>query len=104
MSNLLDNAIKNTPERGSVRIELHCFDGKTRFLVSDSGQGIAPEDIPHLFERFYRGRRAEEGSGLGLAISQKIMELHESSITVENRLDRGSSFSFDLPSVPAKKT
>jgi len=104
MSNLLDNAIKNTPGRGFVRIELHSFNGKTRFVVSDSGRGIAPEDIPHLFERFYRGRRAEGGSGLGLAISQKIMELHESSITVENRLDRGSSFYFDLPSVTAKKT
>jgi len=108
MSNLLDNAIKNTPERGSVRIELHCFNGKTRFVVSDSGKGIAPEDIPHLFERFYigrsSGRRPEGGSGLGLAISQKIMELHESTITVENRPDRGSSFSFDLPGVPVKKT
>jgi signal transduction histidine kinase len=108
MSNLLDNAIKNTPERGSVRIDLQCSDGKTRFVVSDSGKGIAPEDIPRLFERFYigrsSGRSSDGGSGLGLAISQKIVELHKSSITVESRLDRGSSFSFELPSVPVKKT
>jgi signal transduction histidine kinase len=104
MSNLLDNAVKNTPDSGSVRIELHCFNDKTRFLVSDSGKGIAPEDVPHLFERFYSGTNAEGGSGLGLAISQKIMELHESRITVKNLPGGGSSFSFDLPSVPVKKT
>lgn len=103
MSNLLDNAIKNTPEHGSVSIELQCFNTKTRFAVSDSGKGIAPEELPHLFERFYSGRRSEGGSGLGLTISQRIMELHKSSITVENRLDRGSRFSFELPSVSVKK-
>ena len=104
MTNLLDNAIKNTPERGYVRIELHCFNGRTQFLVSDSGKGIAPDDIPRLFERFYSGRRSEGGSGLGLAISQKIMELHESSVTFQNHPDRGSVFSFELPSVPANRT
>jgi signal transduction histidine kinase len=108
MTNLLDNAIKNTPERGTVQIELGCFDDKTRFEVSDSGKGIAPEDISHLFERFYIGksgsRRSDKGTGLGLAISQKIMELHESSINVENRVDQGSRFFFDLPSVAVEKT
>ncbi|UCB44577.1 MAG: HAMP domain-containing histidine kinase [Spirochaetota bacterium] len=103
MTNLLDNAIKNTPEHGTVQIELYCFNDKTRFSVLDSGKGIASEDIPHLFERFYIGRsgerKSERGTGLGLAISQKIMELHESSINVENRLDQGSSFFFELPSV-----
>jgi signal transduction histidine kinase len=107
MSNLLDNAVKNTPEGGNVHVKLECEEGRIRFTVTDTGRGISSDEIPHLFERFYIGGRrkptSEEGAGLGLAISQKIMELHEGSISVRSSLGEGSSFSFDLPSVPAMK-
>jgi signal transduction histidine kinase len=107
MSNLLDNAIKHTPLHGSVRMQVKSNNGNIWFGVSDTGKGIPPEDIPRLFERFYIGKRRgsfHEGSvGLGLAISQKIMQLHKSSIEVESRRNEGSIFSFNLPSVPVAK-
>jgi signal transduction histidine kinase len=107
MSNLLDNAVKNTFKNGAVSIELQCEEGRIRFSVTDTGRGIAADEIPRLFERFYVGGRSrpssEEGTGLGLAISQKIMELHDGTISVTSRVGQGSSFSFDLPSTPALK-
>jgi signal transduction histidine kinase len=108
MSNLLDNAIKNTPPGGSVEMELSSHEERVRFLVRDSGRGIAPEDIPAVFERFYIVNRSrnhpEFGTGLGLAISKKIMELHASTIDVESRVGSGSTFSFELQAVPFVKS
>jgi signal transduction histidine kinase len=105
MSNLMDNAVKHTPLKGSVRMDVKSDNGDVWFAVSDTGQGIPPEDIPRLFERFYIGKRRgsfHEGSvGLGLAIAQKIMQLHGSGIEVESHPDKGSIFSFHLPGVPA---
>jgi two-component system sensor histidine kinase BaeS len=71
--------------------------------ISDTGKGIAQEDIPHIFDRFFRGdssrSHAQRGSGLGLAISQKIMELHHSSIRATSKPEEGSVFEFELPCV-----
>jgi signal transduction histidine kinase len=108
MSNLLDNALKHTPVSGAVKIEVKPVDSSIRFTVRDSGRGIPPEEIPHVFERFYivdKSRsRSEQGSGLGLSISKKIMELHRSTIIVESQGNQGSTFYFDLPVEAIKKT
>lgn len=100
LSNLLENAIKYTPEHGKVQITPNSFDHTIRIEVSDNGPGIAPEDIPHIFSRYYRGKRTgakdRAGTGLGLAIAQKILELHQSTIGVDSELERGTTFYFDL--------
>ena len=92
-----------TPACGSVELSLQQHDGQLRVRVKDTGKGIPAEDIPHIFDRFYTGDRSRSrlkgGSGLGLAISQKIMELHHSSIAVTSKLNEGSVFEFDLPCV-----
>lgn len=64
--------------------------------VSDNGIGISPEELPHIFDRFYRVRRSLEGTGLGLAISQRIIEAHESTIRVDSRVNEGTTFSFSF--------
>ncbi len=101
LSNLIENALKFTAPEGAVKVVLGDVDGKIRTTVSDSGSGIAPEDLPHLFERFYRADRSRArkpgGTGLGLAIAQKILELHHSSIEVESQLNVGTRFWFTLP-------
>jgi signal transduction histidine kinase len=108
MSNLLDNAINNTPKGGSIEMQLESRDHVVRLVVRDNGRGIPPEDIPRLFERFYIVNRSrthpELGTGLGLAISKRIMELHGSTIEVESRPGQGSIFRFDLKAVPIKKS
>jgi signal transduction histidine kinase len=107
MSNLLDNALKHTPRSGRVSIEVKPVNSSIRFIVGDSGRGIPPEEIPHVFERFFIGdksrSRSGQGSGLGLSISKKIIELHGSTITVESQENRGSTFYFDLPTEAINK-
>ncbi len=101
LSNLLDNALAFTPAGGVVRLELEELDGRVRVSVVDSGQGIAREDLPFIFERFYTSDKSRSrlrgGSGLGLAIAQKILELHGGGMEVESEPDRGSAFRFELP-------
>ncbi len=98
---LLDNAIKYTPAEGSIRLAVAQFGPYAAFTVSDSGIGIREEDLPHIFERFYRADRArdrdEHGSGLGLAIARWITEAHHGEITVESVPGRGSVFTVLLP-------
>lgn len=88
MNNLLDNAIRYTPAGGTVDVTVGTADGRIFIEVSDSGPGIAAEDRPHVFDRFYRGRRTREpGSGLGLAIVKAVAERHSADITLgESRL------------------
>ncbi|WP_066636676.1 HAMP domain-containing histidine kinase [Desulfolucanica intricata] len=99
--NLVDNSIKYTPPGGRVQIEIFEQDGKLVIIVRDSGEGIPPEDLPHIFDRFYRvdKARAREtgGSGLGLAIVQKAVKLHGGIITVDSRLDVGTVFEIKIP-------
>lgn len=100
LSNLIENAINYTPSGGTVSIELQQHDGKITTIVADTGCGIPPEDLPHIFDRFYRGSKAKSrnksSTGLGLAIAQKILQLHASSITVESKEDVGTKFQFEL--------
>jgi signal transduction histidine kinase len=97
--NLLDNAIKFSRPQCPVRLVIaHGADG-LRLTVRDQGPGIDAADVPHLFERFYRGRCAEgtPGSGLGLAIARNLARLHGGDITVSSAPDQGSMFTLSLP-------
>ncbi len=98
--NLLDNALTYTPPGGRVILNLHRSDGWVRIQVTDSGIGIAPEDLPHIFERFYRADRSRArrgGSGLGLSIALWIAQAHGGRIDVSSELGRGSTFTVWLP-------
>jgi signal transduction histidine kinase len=91
LSNLLENALKFTPQGGVVEVGLPCQDG-IQVWVRDTGEGIQPEDLPHIFERFYRGRgQAEAGSGLGLAIVKSIVEAHGGEVGVESTPGEGTT-------------
>ncbi len=98
--NLIDNAVKYTPEGGTIRLFAEQRDGFLRIAVQDSGIGIPARDLPRIFERFYRvdgGRSREQGgTGLGLAIAKHIVQLHGGELTVESTPGRGSTFSFTL--------
>ena len=107
LQNLIDNAIRYTPENEKIHIQLTLDQPKITIQVADTGAGISSRDLPFIFDRFYRGEqhstRNSRGSGLGLAIAYKIMELHNSKLSVESCLDQGSSFSFQLPPVQPDK-
>jgi len=98
-SNLLSNAVKYTSSGGRVWIGAKPVDGAVRFIVGDTGVGIAEEYLPHIFERFYRapGQSGQSGAGLGLAIAKEIVEAHGGEISVQSRIGAGSMFSFTLP-------
>ncbi|HEY9593129.1 MAG TPA: ATP-binding protein [Spirochaetia bacterium] len=100
LTNLIENALRYTPSGGTVRVLLAPDRGGVRVTVADTGIGIAPEDLPHVFERFYRADKAREkttgGSGLGLAIAREIVELHGGSLVVESAPGRGAAFTFTL--------
>jgi signal transduction histidine kinase len=101
IQNLVDNAIKFTPSGGTVKIEIKQQDQFVGVNISDTGTGIAPEDIPHIFDRYIKGSQKNifqnEGSGLGLAIVKKILEVHNLSINVTSKVNEGTAFSFTLP-------
>ncbi len=101
LHNLLDNALRYTPTGGRVTISAHPSDGGVKLRVQDSGPGIPAEDLPNVFERFYRGdktrHRGEGGAGLGLAIAKSLIELHHGRIWVESQLGEGTTFFIWLP-------
>ena len=97
-SNLVGNAIKFTPEGGTVAIGARNEDGRVCFQVSDSGPGIPEEQLPHIFDRFWQARKGDRrGTGLGLAIAQGIVEAHGGTIWARSREGEGTTFSFTLP-------
>ena len=99
--NLVDNAIKYTPEGGDVWVRVKPWRNRVLFEVEDTGIGISSSDLPHVFDKFYRSadRRAkkEQGTGLGLAIVKSIVERHGGKIIVESKIGKGSLFSFRIP-------
>jgi signal transduction histidine kinase len=98
LSSLLDNALKFTPDGGQVSAGADLGDDVVRLWVRDTGSGIDPQDQPHIFERFYRGRSSRaEGSGLGLAIVQSVAQAHGGRVSVESEPGAGSLFVIDLP-------
>ena len=102
LSNLVDNATKFTPERGTISISASPLNGDVRFDVSDTGPGIAQTDIGHVFDRYWKAEvGGKRGTGLGLYIAKRIVEAHKGNIWVESTLGEGSRFSFTLPRAPA---
>jgi two-component system phosphate regulon sensor histidine kinase PhoR len=101
LTNLLDNAIKFTPEGGTVELSLDSTPTEVVVSVSDTGRGIPPDDLSQVFNRFYRVDRSRSreagGTGLGLAIAKHIVEAHGGRITVTSRVNAGSTFTFTLP-------
>ncbi len=106
--NLVENAIKYTPEGGEVTIHLLTSSTTLTFAVKDTGAGIPESDLPRLFEKFYRGTNrealAQRGSGLGLAIAKSIAERHGGKIWVESEAGRGSIFYFQVPLSQTKES
>ena len=104
MANLVANAVKFTSRDGMVSIDVAATTDGARIEVADTGVGIDAAELPHIFERFYRGSRANEargsGSGLGLAIVRSIVDMHGGGIVVESRVGAGSRFSVSLPRDP----
>ena len=101
--NLLDNAVKYSREHGEIRLSARRRDGETVLAVSDDGIGIATEDLPRIFERFYRADKARSpdnvrGTGLGLAIVKHIAQLHGGRVEAESELERGTTIRVILPS------
>jgi signal transduction histidine kinase len=105
--NLVENAIKFTPSGGKVEMLIRPGpkENTLRFLVRDTGPGISPEHLSHVFERFYRAETSQarpgmiRGSGLGLAIAKSIVENHGGEIGVSSELGNGTTFWADLPAV-----
>lgn len=101
VANLLGNALRYTPEDGTVDVDVRAVEGEVEVSVSDTGPGVTPKDLDHLFERFFRGdasrNRSVGGSGLGLAIVRQWVEAHGGRVWAENRPEGGARFTFRLP-------
>jgi signal transduction histidine kinase len=106
LANLLDNALKHTPCGGEVRLSVaEAREGEVLFEVKDTGKGVAEEDLPHLFTRFYRADKSrhydpEQGSGIGLTIAKHYVEKQGGRIGAESTLGQGSRFWFTLLRAP----
>ncbi len=102
---LVDNAIKYTPSGGRVILSLQKDGPSAVVTVADTGIGISPEDLPHIFDRFYRAEKArssdQEGTGLGLAIARWVVDQHEGEISVESQPGQGSTFIVRFPQAPS---
>ena len=108
LSNLLANALRHTPAGGTIMLRAEAMPGApgegawVRLTVRDTGEGISPEDLPYIFERFWRGDRSRShaggaGSGLGLAIARQLVQAHGGRIAVESQPGQGTTFTIDLP-------
>ncbi len=101
LTNLIDNAIRHTNAGGTVHVDVQSAQSGLKTAVKDSGSGIPEEDLPFIFERFYKADKARTrgkgGTGLGLAIVKNIVDAHNGSITVHSMLNEGTSFTFYIP-------
>jgi signal transduction histidine kinase len=109
LDNLLGNALRYIPEEGEIHLHALAEEDHVLVKVEDTGSGISPKDLPHIFDRFYRGEQSQaqhrdprSGSGLGLAIVKGLVEAHDGSIGVESELGSGSTFWFTVPSRAGK--
>jgi two-component system sensor histidine kinase BaeS len=103
LANLVANALRHTPAGGTISLRAEPVDGGVRIQVGDTGEGIPPEDLPAVFDRFWKGDRSRShalgaGSGLGLAIAQQLVRAHGGRIEVESELGVGTTFTMELPS------
>ena len=103
LTNLIDNAIRHTGEGGSVTVHARSDDRGIFIEVEDNGVGIPEEDLPFVFERFYKADKArtrgKSGTGLGLAIAKNIVEAHHGVLTVQSKQGQGTTFSFLIPRI-----
>ena len=100
LDNLIDNALKNTAKNGRILLGLNTDGLCVKVNVADNGRGIAEDELPHIFQRFYKkpeNEQSQSGAGLGLAIAQRIIELHGSQLSVSSILHEGTEFGFVLP-------
>jgi two-component system phosphate regulon sensor histidine kinase PhoR len=106
LANLVNNAIKYTEPGGQVTVTLEERDGQIVGTVEDTGIGIASEELPRIFDEFYRAESAKgkaQGTGLGLSIVKRVLDLYGGQIHVESELGKGSKFTFTLPAVRSEK-
>ena len=104
LTNLIANAIKFSPPKTTVSVETSLETDFLQISIADEGDGISAEQLPHIFEKFYRVPRLQTsetvGTGLGLALAKEIAELHGGHITAESELNKGSTFTVYLPLKP----
>jgi signal transduction histidine kinase len=101
LNNLLGNALRHTHSGSAIQVQVWRTDHGVQVSVRDTGEGIRPEDLPHIFERFYRGEKSRNrgtgGAGLGLAIARGIVRAHGGEIRVESQVGKGTQFTFNIP-------
>ena len=99
IGNLIDNALRFTPEKGSIQIGIRDLGDSVEISVSDTGSGIPPEHLPRVFDRFYRAdpSRSSAGTGLGLALVKSIVDLHGGSATIQSQVNRGTTVILTFP-------
>ena len=99
--NLLENALRYTPEYGHIVVALKSQESGVQVTISDDGSGISEEVLPHIFDRFFHSNEGTQqdmqSTGLGLAIVKRSLELHDTAISVSSKLKKGTEFSFSLP-------
>ena len=102
LQNLIDNAIKFCREGDYINIDIRQdIPGKVKISIADTGEGIKHDELPYIFERYYKGKKYSESTGLGLAIVKKIIDLHQTNIYVSSQPGKGTTFSFTLPMINA---
>jgi signal transduction histidine kinase len=101
VTNLVSNAVRYTPEGGSVAVRTATDGERPRLEVSDTGIGIPEDELPHIFEEFYRGRQPREifahGTGLGMSIVRRVVDMHGGNIRVESTVGEGTRFTVTFP-------
>lgn len=100
LSNLISNALRHTPQGGRISIETGSTDGGIKIVVKDTGEGIPSEEIPFIFDRFWRGDKSRTGrtnSGLGLAIAKQLILAHHGTIEAQSEIGKGTTFTIELP-------
>ena len=100
LSNLIGNALKFTAEGGSIRVSARERQREVTFAITDTGCGIAGDQLPHIFDRYWQAKSARDGIGLGLSIAKGIVEAHGGRIWVETKIEQGTTFFFTLPNHP----
>ena len=102
MSNLVDNALRFTPEGGTIQISITVKTAHSEVTVSDNGCGITPEHLPRVFDRFYRvdSSRSSDGAGLGLALVKSIVDLHGGSVRIDSEVGHGTIVVLIFPNKP----